>query len=341
MPTIGGFNPSGIITDIWSEVGYAAQGKAFNDATYGGTFGLRKAGKLAIKTRSRRDVINRPIRDMFDVEVDLELYQNDLQTIYNCMLLAKQGPYNMRFKGSDGNWFNFVDNGVLGTGNIVSGNAGGSVLLNHTMQFEVGAKERSLKLKAMGAMYDAEYQWLGANSASGAAGGSSGSTISGLTHMKYDMSRVATPGILDVKFGTDDIGFQEEGSKLTLDFKEQGKVHTRDWPLMAWVDAKLEIMMWQTDIQGALMALRSYTNTDQTITVTLSPAPNDTVPLTFSFVNCLFPAPEFDAPESKRMQKVILEGRIPLDTPGWAGNNVNFNIGTNTLTLNRVGCVAS
>ena len=337
---IGGFNPSGIITDIWSEIDYAAQGKAFSDATYGGTFGLRKAGHLSIKTRSRMDVLQRPVRDMYDVNVDLELYQNDLQTMYNCMLLAKQGPYNMRFKGADGNWFNFVDNGTLGTGSIINGSATGSVLLNHTFTFEVGAKERSLKLKANGGMFDAEYQWLASNSSTGATGGSSGAAITGLTHMKYDMSRVGAPGILDVKFGTDDVGFQEEGSKLTLDFKEMGKVHTRDWPILGWIDAKLELMMWQTDIAGALNALRGYTNTDQTITVTLAPAPNDTAPLTISFVNSLFVAPEFDAPETKRMQKVTLQGRIPIDNPGWAGTNANFNIGTNTLTLNRVGYVA-
>lgn len=331
----GGAVPADIVLPIWEEIDYAANGHTFADGTYGGSFPIRKAAKLSLKHRSRKDVNQQNWNDMYDAMLDAELYGNSTKVLQAMYLLWRFGPNNIRVKTEQGTFFNFVDN-PLTTTSLVLGSAVGSVLLSNMFTFEVGDAERSIKSKWDGGMYRAERKWLDDNSGSGATGGVSGASISGLQHIHYDPADLAPPGIVGVSIdsggGALDIGLLETGSKLTLDFKEQGQTQTRHQKIPGWVDIKGEIVMWQSAFDE-LKYIFSNENVDVTTTFTLPPAEGETKNFQIICVNSVMPVEDYEGDETKNLLKVPFEGRVR------GASNITFDLTANTLTLTRAGYV--
>lgn len=337
----GGAVPADIVLPIWEEIDFAAFGYTFADVLYGGSFPIRKAAKLSLKHRGRKDVIEQDWNDMYDAMLDAELYGNSTRVLMTMYLMWRYGPNNIRVKTENGKWFNFVDNGTNGNGPITMGDATGSVLLSNSFTFEVGDVERSIKSKWEGGMFRAERYWLDQNSGSGATGGVSGATISGFSHIVYDPKDYAPPGILGVSINdgssTLDLGFLESGSKLTLDFHEQGKTSPRHQAIPGWVDIKAEVVMWQSAFDE-LKYIFSKENTDVTTTFTLAPAGDktnggETANFQVICVNSVKPVEDYEGDEQKNLLKVAFNGRVR------GASNVLFNLAANTLTLNRAGYV--
>ena len=329
----GGSIPADIILPEWEEIDYAANGYPFTDATYAGSFPIRKAAKLSIKPRDRKDVNQEGWNDLFDVLIDAELYGNSLKVLQTMYLLWRNGPNNIRCKDETGKWFNFVKNA---SGLIATGTATGSVLLSNMFTFEVGDAERSIKSKWAGAMYRDEMNWLYTNSGSGAAGGVSGAAISGMQHVHYDPADYAAPGLLDVLIndGTNNfsLGELEAGTKFVLDFHTQGHTQTRHQEIPGWVDIKGEVVMWQSAFDE-LAYLFGNQNKDVTTTFVLPPAEGETANMEIICVNSVMPSHEYDADETKNLVKVAFDGRVR------GSSNIVFNSGANSLTLTRAGYV--
>jgi len=339
MANTGGPIPKNIILPIWERVNFAPFGKLFADVLYGCSSPIRKAAKLSVKHRSRKDVNTQNWNDMYDALLDAEWYGNSTKVLLTMYLLWRNGPNNVQVEDEEGNWWNFVDNGTNGNGPLTIGDSTGSVLLSHMFTFEVGDVERSIKSKFEGGMYRAERFWLDDNSASDAAGGVSGADISGFQHIVYDPNDFAPPGIVNITIdnGTDvyDLGFLEGGSKITLDFHEMGKTSPRHQSIPGYIDIKAEVSMWQSSFDE-LKAIFANENRDVTVTFTLAPAGDaqsggETANFKIICVNSCMPVEDYEGDEAKNMLKVPFEGRVR------GASNVVFDLTANTLTLTRSG----
>lgn len=323
MP-IGGANYNNIIIPRNARIGYAVAGFPFNHATQGGVLGIRKNGKLSLPTIARRDAIGRDQFDAKNAMIEVELWQDNFQSLYNVYLLSK-GNHQLQFQLANGDWYNFVDNS---SGGVTSPN--GSALVGMTASFEATSKELAIKCNWATKMHPKEYDWLLANAGSAASGGVSGAANSGMTSMLYNQAEYGVPGFLDILFNGDSVGVIGEGTKLTLNFKEMVKT-VRDQPVSRLVEVIAEVEMLQGSI-GALQAVTALRNSDFTTKFKLWNG------ITMDFVNSLsvVDAPEFD--DTKTMNKLTLAGVIPYD-PYNVQNNIIWNVGTQTVTFNRIGYV--
>lgn len=324
---------------IWGEILVSPDGFAFADAVYSMIIGERKAANLMQKWRGRPDYIKRGFMDMMDTEIDLELYENDLQCFYDWVLMSKTGLSNWQFIGPDGKYWNYVKN----TGNNI-GVPVGTWLLGTLPTYEVGDVERSIKVKAQGGGYRREYRLLNQSGAIAYPGGVSGSAISGFVHQHYDITRVGAPGIVSVTNSSgDSIPFITTGSKITLEpVATPSPTSPRHQPILIAYNIKAEIETNYSDLGQTADAIETYLNEDQDWTFDLAPTEADITAgrgnMKIICHNSIFPEPDQEMKESASFTtKLVLSGMVPLDSPAWAGSNMAFNISSNTLTLNRVG----
>jgi hypothetical protein len=323
---------------IHGEINVSPDGYPFNDATYSMIIGERKAANLIQKWRGRPDHIKRGVMDMMDTEVDVELYENDLQTWYNWMLMSKAGLSNWQFIGPDGKYWNYVKN----VSNSI-GSPDGTWLLGTLPSFEIGDVERSIKIKAQGGGFRREWRLLNQSGGIAYGGGSSGSAISGFAHTHYEMDRVGAPGIVKVSNGTDSIPFITTGSKFSLEsVATASPTSPRHQPLLIALAVKAEIETQFSDLAETADAIESYLNSDQDWTFEFPPTEGDITAgrgnMKIVLSDCTFIEPDQELKETASFTtKLVMNGYVPLDSPAWAGNNINVNIGTNTMTLHRVG----
>jgi hypothetical protein len=331
-------NSGYINAPIWGEILVSPSGFPFNDATYSMIIGERKMANIIQKGRNRKDHIKRPVFDMMDTEVDVELYENDLQTFYNWMLMSKMGLSNWQFIGPDGKYWNYVEN----VGNNI-GAPVGTWLLGTLPSFEIGDVERSIKIKAQGGGYRREWRLLNQSGSIAYPGGVSGSAISGFAHTHYDMGAVGAPGLVAVTCGGENIPFMTTGSKFSLEAQSfPSPTSPRHQPLLVGFNVKVEIETQFSDLAQTQDALESYVNSDKVWQLDFAPTENDIVAargnLKVVLHDCTFIDPGEDMKETASFTtKINMEGFVPLDSPAWAGNNILVNIATNTITLNRVG----
>lgn len=323
---------------IWGEIAVSPDGHPFNDATYSMIIGERKSANIMQKWRGRPDHIKRGVMDMMDTEIDVELFENDLQTFYDWVLMSKTGLSNWRFIGPDGKYWNYVKNE---SGSI--GSPDGTWLLGTLPSLEIGDVERSIKIKAQGGGYRREWRLLNQSGAIAYPGGTSGGAISGFEHLSYNMARVGAPGIVKVTNGTDDIPFITTGSKFTLEpVATASPTSPRHQPILIAYNIKAEIETQFSDLGETADAIESYLNSDQDWQFEFAPTENDITNgrdnLKIICSNSTFIEPNQDMKETTSFTtKLVMNGYVPLDSPAWAGSNINVNIATNTMTLNRVG----
>jgi hypothetical protein len=334
MPGLAGFNAANYDGPIFDVVKYSAYGKPFADAVYGGIANIRKSAHLSVKARTRQEVTHKDLLDMYDATLEIDFYADKIKSIYNWFLLLAMGPMNFAIELPSKTWYNFVDNGVFGNGrpNV---SATGSWLLGGELTFNATDKDRTLKVKASGSGYRNEMQWLIANSAAAATGGSSGAAITGLTTMSYDLAQYGVPGLVDVTVDGVSLGALDEGVKFNIDFKAPNKIATRMWPVIAFAESNHEIPMLQVSIPNEILTSEGWALADHTINFIFGDG------LVISYVNSLVPTinPEFTE-EKMGINKIGFRNRVPIDRPAWGANNINFNVASNTITIAQVGYAA-
>lgn len=324
---------------IWSQINISPRFHPFADAVYSMIIGERKAANITQKARSRKDWINRSAFDMMDTEIDIELYENDLQTFYNWLLLAIDGPCNAQFIGPDQKFWNYVEN----VGNNI-GTPVGSWLLGCLPSYEVGDVERSIKLKLQGGGYRREWRLINQSGNIAYPGGISGADITGFVHRGYDITRVGAPGVVSITNSAgDNLPFLTTATKVTLEpHATPSPSSPRHQPILNGLNIKIESEIQTSDLAETQDALESYVNEDQNWTFDLAPNEDDIANsrgnMKIVCHNSVFPIPENDMKETGAFTtKIGFEGFVPIDQPGWAGNNIHVDIATNTITLNRVG----
>ncbi len=323
---------------IWGEILVSPSGFPFNDAVYSMIIGERKMANIVQKGRKRDDHIKRGVYDMADTEIEVELFENDLQTYYNWMLMSKMGLSNWQFIGPDGKYWNYVEN----VGNDI-GTPVGTWLLGTLPTFEIGDVERSIKIKAQGGGYRREWRLVNQSGNIAYPGGVSGSAISGFAHTSYNMGAVGAPGLVAVTCGGDSIPFMTTGSKFTLEAQSfPSPTSPRHQPLLVGFNVKVEIETQFSDLAETADAIESYVNSDQTWQLDFAPTEDDIVAargnLKVVLDKCTFIEPDQEMKETSAFTtKIMMNGFVPMDSPAWAGNNIDVDIATNTITLNRVG----
>jgi hypothetical protein len=254
------------------------------------------------------------------------------------MLMSKMGLSSWQFIGPDGKYWNYVDN----VGNNI-GTPVGTWMLGTLPTFECGDVERSIKIKAQGGGFRREWRLLNQSGGIAYPGGVSGSAISGFAHTAYDMDRVGAPGIVAVSNGTDSIPFLTTGTKITLEpVATASPTSPRHQPILIAFNIKAEIETQYSDLAETQDAIESYVNSDQDWIFEMPPTEGDIAAgrgnMKIVASNSTFIQPEFDGKETTSFTtKLVMNGYVPLDSPAWAGNNIDVNLTTNTMTLNRVG----
>jgi hypothetical protein len=229
-------------------------------------------------------------------------------------------------------------------GNI--GTPDGTWLLGTLPSFEIGDVERSIKIKAQGGGFRREWRLLNQSGGVAYPGGSSGSAISGFAHTAYDMDRVGAPGIVKVSNGSDEIPFITTGSKFTLEpVATASPTSPRHQPILIAFNIKVEIETQYSDLAETADAIESYLNSDQDWTLEFPPTEGDITAgrgnMKVVLSNSTFIQPDQEMKETASFTtKLTMNGYVPLDSPAWAGNNIDVDIATNTMTLNRVGLTA-
>lgn len=326
---------------IWGEINVAPDGYPFNDATYSMIIGERKAANLMQKWRGRPDHIKRGVMDMMDTEIDVELYENDLQTFYNWMLMSKTGLSSWQFIGPDGKYWNYVKNVGDNIGTPV-----GTWMMGTLPSFEIGDVERSIKIKAQGGGFRREWRLLNQSGAIAYGGGVSGAAVSGFVHTAYDMDRVGAPGIVAVSSGSDTVPFLTTGSKFTLEpVATASPTSPRHQPILIGFNIKVELETQYSDLAETNDALETYANEDKTWRLEFPPTEGDITAgrgnMKVDLVNSTFVEATDEMKETASFTtKIMMNGFVPLDSPAWAGSNIDVDIATNTMTLNRVGLTA-
>src|ERR1035437_5046837 len=245
----------------------AVWGAHFNAAGKFVNVGLRKVTKVDRKVVSISDVAKRDIADKIAVELDGDMLQTGFPNVLNAYILSKQFA-QAQLQNVHGQWLNFVDNGGTFT------TPTGSALLGFGFTFTISEKDRNIAFKAGTHMSNTEWDWLVANSASGATGGTGGPTVS-LTPNAYDRTKYVRTGIKSVTVGGITVGCQN-GAKLVIKSMNSEK-DDRERVLNCWLDIAGEVTMLQTkstDIAAISAALEQVDATivyntwnDETITL--------------------------------------------------------------------------
>ena len=299
----------------------AVRGFATNDATQSTVFGIRKMVELDMPGITRSDSQMEPYVDAQEIKIKYEAWQDDYAAIKRAYLLCL-ALLQVVFQYDD-EYYNFVDY-----------NGNGEGLLGMEMTLEVTETDITLTLNLHGKVRPAIWDDVLSAAASAAAGGSLGTSISGLTAGAFSDAEYGVPGTEAIYIGTgdlstdDNVGLLEAGgTKLSWTLVKIGDT-TLLQPISRRNEFKNTFAMYQNKVAD-LQALASYQNTEQVITWALKSG------TTIVYDNCtkIVPGPKIN--DQLGIIEVKQEGMVFPDRPNAAQSRVTFNDGTKTITFTR------
>jgi hypothetical protein len=299
----------------------AVRGKAMNDATQSTILGIRKMVEIDMPGVSRSDSQMEPYKDAQEIKIKYEAWQDNYDAIKRAYLLA-MSLLQVVFQ-YDTDYYNFMDYNGKGEG-----------LLGLEMMLEVTESDITLTLNFHGKIRPSIWQQILDAAASAAAGGSGGTTVSGLTQGVFNDAEYGIPGIEAVYVGTgdlsvdDDMGLLETGgTKFSWTLVKIGDT-TLMQPISRRNEFKNTFGMYQNKVKD-LKALHLFTNTEKVISWVLKNG------VTFVFDKCtkLVEGPKIN--DQLGIVEVRNEGMVFADAVNGTPTRVTFDDANKKITFHR------